>query len=97
MFYLKKNFVIFKNENERRQTDKPGQVPLKKRKKNQNALMFKYSSKENFENMFHYLFSFICLGFAILFQVLKMQLNRKYASKSILAFIKSWQQTEEGS
>lgn len=71
---------------EDRQTN---QVPLKKRKKNQNALMFKYSSKENFENMFDYLFSFICFGFAILFQVLKMQLNRKYASKSILAFIKS--------
>lgn len=35
---------------EDRQTN---QVPLKKRKKNQNALMFKYSSKENFENMFH--------------------------------------------
>lgn len=71
---------------EDRQTN---QIPLKKRKKNQNALIFKYSSKENFENMFHYLFFFHHLGFAILFQVLKMQLNRKYASKSILAFIKS--------
>lgn len=62
MFYLKKNCVIFKNENERRQTDKP-RIPLKKRKKNQNALMFKYSSKENFENMFHYLFFFHLFGF----------------------------------
>lgn len=45
---------------EDRQTN---QVPLKKRKKNQNALMFKYSSKENFENMFHYLFFFHLFGF----------------------------------
>lgn len=64
MFYLKKNFVIFKNENERRQADiETNQIPLKKRKKNQNALMFKYSSKENFENMFHYLFFFHLFGF----------------------------------
>lgn len=95
MFYLKKIVLFSKMKmKEDRQTN---QVPLKKRKKNQNAPMFKYSSKENFENMFHYLFFFHHLGFAILFQVLKMQLNRKYASKSILAFIKSWQQTEEGS
>lgn len=48
---------------EDRQTN---QIPLKhvkKRKKNQNALMFKYSSKENFENMFHYLFFFHSFGF----------------------------------
>lgn len=45
---------------EDRQTN---QVPLKKRKKNQNALMFKYSSKENFENMFHYIFFFHLFGF----------------------------------
>lgn len=45
---------------EDRQTN---QIPLKKRKKNQNALMFKYSSKENFENMFHYLFFFHLFGF----------------------------------
>lgn len=60
---FKKNFVIFKNENERRQTVQTNQIPLKKRKKNQNALMFKYSSKENFENMFHYLFFFHLFGF----------------------------------
>lgn len=45
---------------EERQTN---QVPLKKRKNNQNALMFKYCSKENFENMFHYLFFFHLFGF----------------------------------
>lgn len=45
---------------EDRQTN---QVPLKKRKENQNALMFKYSSKENFENMFHYIFFFHLFGF----------------------------------
>lgn len=61
MFYLKKFFVISKMKiKEERQTN---QVPLKKRKKNQNALMFKYSSKENFENMFHYLFFFQLFGF----------------------------------
>lgn len=61
MFYLKKIVLFSKMKmKEDRQTN---QVPLKKRKKNQNALMFKYSSKENFENMFHYLFFFHLFGF----------------------------------
>lgn len=61
MFYLKKILLFSKMKmKEDRQTN---QVPLKKRKKNQNALMFKYSSKENFENMFHYLFFFHLFGF----------------------------------
>lgn len=61
MFYLKKIVLFSKMKmKEDRQTN---QVPLKKRKKNQNALMFKYSSKENFENMFHYIFFFHLFGF----------------------------------
>lgn len=61
MFYLKKIVLFSKMKmKEDRQTN---QVPLKNRKKNQNALMFKYSSKENFENMFHYLFFFHLFGF----------------------------------
>lgn len=96
MFYLKKIVLFSKMKmKEDRQTN---QVPLKKKKEKSKCsnvqIFFKGKLWEYVSLPF---FSFIHLGFAILFQVLKMQLNRKYASKSILAFIKSWQQTEEGS
>lgn len=61
MFYLKK--IVLFSEMKMKEDKQTNQVPLKKRKKNQNALMFKYSSKENFENMFHYIFFFHLFGF----------------------------------
>lgn len=61
MFYLKK--IVLFSEMKMKEDKQTNQVPLKKRKKNQNALKFKYSSKENFENMFHYIFFFHLFGF----------------------------------
>lgn len=95
MFYLKKIVLFSKMKmKEDRQTN---QVPLKKRKEKSKCSNVQIFFKGKLWEYVSLPFFFHLFGFAILFQVLKMQLNRKYASKSILAFIKSWQQTEEGS